>query len=211
MIMPPHGRKNNIRFLFRWLDNINNPFIVEIGMTRNLHKLAWKHDGYFTLIMSWYLCNRNKGQLLSVDIDPVAIKNCKTLLKQFNIPMVKTKLICDDAFNIKNHFDRKIDFLYLDAWDYTISNPQYNLFINEEVNTFSEKNHLEIFKLLEPCLKHNALVAIDDVLNIQNYTGKGKLLIPYLLKNNYSIIPKSLNRDKSILERDVYQLMFRKI
>ena len=210
MIMPPYGRKNNIRFLFKYLSSINNPYIVEIGMTRNLHKLSWKHDGYFTLIVSWYLHNYNKGKLISVDIDHQAIRNCKFLLNEYYIPTLKTQLICDDAFNIKKYINKKIDVLYLDAWDYTISNPDYNLYIDEKINSFSEKNHLEIFKVLENDLNHYALVIIDDVLDINDYTGKGKLLIPYLLDKGYRIIPQTLKHDKSIAERQIYQLILQK-
>ena len=210
MRKPPYGRKSNMSLLFHHLDSLQDPYIVEIGMTRDLHPYAWMHDGYFTLIMSWYLVNRGVGDLLSIDIDPDALINCRKLLQSYKIPETNLTLVNDDAFQIIPTITRPIDVLYLDAWDYTIHVPEHRIYIDEHVNRISEENHLLAFKEFESHLAEDHLIIIDDVLSLDDYTGKGKMLIPYLLDNGYSIDQRTLQRDAEIKERPVYQLFLRK-
>ncbi len=207
MIKPPYGRKQNIEYIFNYLDNIKEPLIFEVGMTRNLHPWAWMHDGYFTLIMNWYLEENNKGKIISVDIDLNALKNCKLLLEEYSASQKRSELICCDIFKYDYDNKQNIDILYLDAWDYTIHVPEYGLYLDDEININSEKNHLNAFLYMEKYLNKDSLIIIDDVLNTNTYEGKGKQLIPYMLNNGYSIIPQSLIKDEDIKERDIYQLI----
>jgi hypothetical protein len=62
------------------------------------------------------------------------------------------------------------DFLYLDAMD-----------ADEKTFIDSSVIHYQMFKAYESKLKSGSIIAIDDILDVEKYIGKGYVLIPYLL------------------------------
>ena len=82
-------------------------------------------------------------------------------------------------------FPKKIDLLYLDAWDVT-PGEQY------------AQNHLTAFMVAEPNLNDKHIILIDDTdiawsdthgFSIDNkaLAGKGELLVPVLLERGYKL------------------------
>jgi hypothetical protein len=176
MLKPPYSR---ILTFDKTLELLSEtPTIVEFGMTRQ--EGNYDGDGYSTILFGWYVVEHG-GKFISVDIDPNNIVISHRILKQYEIPTENIYLTCGDATNFLKLFPiENIDLIYLDAWDWIGT---------EEEKQISENAHLEVFYDIEPKLSDNALILIDDIWNRKTYDGKGKLLIPYLLKNdNYELI-----------------------
>ena len=68
----------------------------------------------------------------------------------------------------------KIDILFLDGWDK--GTPEY------------AEQHLEAFKSSKDKLSDTHLILIDDTDYLTEDGGKDKLLSPYLIENNYSML-----------------------
>ena len=68
----------------------------------------------------------------------------------------------------------KIDILFLDGWDK--GTPEY------------AEQHLEAFKSSTDKLSDTHLILIDDTDYLTEDGGKDKLLSPYLIENNYSML-----------------------
>ena len=68
----------------------------------------------------------------------------------------------------------KIDILFLDGWDK--GTPDY------------AEQHLEAFKSSTDKLSDTHLILIDDTDYLTEDGGKDKLLSPYLMENNYSML-----------------------
>ena len=78
-----------------------------------------------------------------------------------------------DGIKFLKDFKGTIDLLFLDAWDVHYGSP------------YAEK-HLEAYEVAKDKLSKKHIISIDDT-DIAN-GGKGKLLIPHLLNNNYKLI-----------------------
>lgn len=147
--------------------------ILELGMTRGLDN--YDGDGHATLHWAWYVAQFG-GSLVSIDINPHPILITSELLKRYEIPTKNIFLICADAINFLEFFGGYVDLLYLDAWDYLGS--------AEDLENSSQK-HLEAFLKAEARLKEGSLVMIDDIHDVQTFVGKGRYLIPHLIKLGY--------------------------
>jgi hypothetical protein len=199
MEIPKYGRTGFLK-CFEFLNR--DSVIVEIGMQRRFNGDV--SDGCSTSIFSWFI-KENGGILYSVDIiDDYIISNIINL-KEMGLFSENINLICDDGINFFDKFDKynnNIDLIYLDAWDYSGS---------EEDKSNSEKNHLLCFLKAEKFLNDDSIIIIDDINNSDTYEGKGRLLIPYLLSHNYTIVSKGdwKGNDGDIVYND-WQYIFRK-
>jgi len=170
MIQPPFSsrRKNSMEKCFELL-NKDKPIILEFGMTRVLD--GCEGDGYSTIHWAYQIAQYG-GSLISIDIDPQTINVSSALIKFYEISTNNIFLVCADAMSFLDSFElKKIDLLYLDAWDYLG---------NQEELDKSSKMHLQAFLKCEPMLKSGSLVLIDDILDTQTLIGKGKEVIPYM-------------------------------
>lgn len=170
--IPEHGREGFIH-VFNNLINKQKPVLLEIGTQRSYSM----GDGCSTTVLGWY-CKNYSGHLYSVDIDT---DFSERLVYDLNLNKYVTT-VQQDAIEFIKTFDKKIDFLYLDAWDWGPED------IDKKI---SEEKHIEFFNLVESKLSNDALILIDDVINPITYDGKGKKLIPYLLDNGYYLIHRS--------------------
>jgi len=177
--IPEHGRDGFIPVLNN-LYKRQNPVLLEIGTQRSYSM----GDGCSTTLLGWY-CKNYSGHLWTVDIDTsFSEKNIKELKLDKNVTVVQ-----QDAMIFVETFKERIDFLYLDAWDWGPTN---------EDRKIAEEMHIKFFKLVEPLLKDDAIILIDDIVNQETYDGKGKQLIPYMLESGYELIHTS------------YQFLFKK-
>lgn len=127
-------------------------------------------DGCSTLI--WGTWAKQTGACVySVDVDPQAIKESRNACgpNKKNI-----KFVCSDSVAFLEQFNKPIDFLYLDSYDFEISNPEA-----------SQQHHLKEIAAAFPLLHENSIVMIDDC--DLPYGGKGKLAIQYLLDRGWMI------------------------
>lgn len=177
-IPPEHGRGGFIPAInYIKNNNIYNPIIIEIGTQREFNNTG---DGSSTTFFSWFV-NTYNGEFYSIDIESDYIENGRIELKNKGLLTNRVHLICDDGMRFIEKFNKKINLLYLDGWDYRGTDYEKKL---------SEEKHLECFMKSEKLLTDNSLILIDDVINQDTFEGKGHLLIPYLIKNNYNIILK---------------------
>lgn len=159
----------------------NHKIILEIGSIRKSmnHDIdSFNPECCNDSHSTFFWKNYTNAEIFTVDID----KNCKNIIN--NDKRLKDVIaITEDAINYAKSFDKKIDLLFLDAWD---------VFYSSE---YTEK-HLEVYTILKENLSDNCLILIDDT-DIGN-GGKGKLIIPQLIKDGFECI---INRRQSLFIR----------
>ena len=200
MRKPPFGRVQGFTRAMELLERKTDPVIVEVGTTRRQGN--WLADGYSTPLFGWYAA-RYGGALVSIDIDPQAAELCRAIFAEFDIPLDRTELVAADGIEYLTDFDRPIDLLYLDGWD-------YSLFDTEEAfdeRLASEQAHLECFLAAEPHLAPGAVVLVDDCMETRSWLGKGRRLIPYLMARKYRMDPVSLTPQENCHPPQVYQYL----
>jgi len=155
--------------------------MVEVGCTRNLTE----QDSTFHLAN---FCKKNDIHFVTVDVNEDNIKTCKERLKEIN-PEFEAVASTGEEFLKK--YDKKIDFLYLDGFDYFHNfhsqgrKDNYKKYLGLEITDENCWNmHLNCVK--NSTMSDNGIICINNVLN-NEYAGKGKLAIPYLMKNNYEV------------------------
>lgn len=171
------------------LDTKQHNIIVEIGSMRkscnhSLDEYDYEccNDGHSSIFLA-----RSSSEFHTVDIDMECAKLTRLELKKFNL-WDKSNVYCGDGIKFLNKFDKKINLLYLDAWDVEYPN--------------HAEMHLEAFKVAENKLSEKAIILIDDTdigfsldkgfhNDEECLGGKGKLLIPFLIENkNYKLLFK---------------------
>lgn len=80
----------------------------------------------------------------------------------------------DDSIEFLKNFNRPIDFLYLDSFDFDAQNPDP-----------SQQHHFKEIMAAYPSLTKKSVVMIDDC--DLPHGGKGKLVIEYLLNKGWKI------------------------
>ena len=155
--------------------------LVEIGSTRNLSE----QNSTYHLAK---ICNSNKMNFITVDIDEDSYNISKNILFQIN-PTFQAILSKGEDF-LKN-YNNKIDFLYLDGFDFYHKfhsderKDKYKKYLNLDITDENCWNmHLNCVK--NYILKNNGAICINNVVD-DTYKYKGKLAVPYLLDNNYKI------------------------
>lgn len=163
--------------------------ILEIGCMRvnlNHHPdiitYGCCNDGH-----SSYLFARTGWNVISVDINPNSITMARETCCNFS----NTEFIVCDGIEYATQriaHPIKIGLLFLDAWDF--GEPD------------SMENHLKFYQIIKPFLNEDCLILIDDTDLLYDdekkeyfpdeecLSGKGKLLIPELVKNGYEIVFK---------------------
>jgi len=185
-------RKKPYIFIKQALNELNScshKIIVEIGSMRKScdHDLddynqECCNDGHSSLLLA-----RGADEFHTVDINMECSKLTRSELKKFNL-WNKSNVYCGDGIKFLKDFDRKINLLYLDAWDVEYPN--------------HAEMHLEAFKIAEDKLDKKAVILIDDTdigfssekgfhNDEECLGGKGRLLIPFLSKNkNFKMLFK---------------------
>ncbi len=142
--------------------------IIETGTIRNPNN--WK-DGNSGFLFS-ELVKIHGGFVKSVDIDQKAVDTAN----KFVDPNYYRSYCSDSVDWLKNQTDlNSIDLFYLDSYDVE--------WFNDEP---SAEHHLKEFLVIEPFLKSNSIVAIDDnsFLLSGKRTGKGRKIFEYLESKN---------------------------
>jgi hypothetical protein len=172
--------------------NVNNKIMVEIGCVRS------ESEQNSTLHLATF-CNENKIHFITVDVDPDNINLAKHFLTLINPAFESVVSRGEDFLQTFNH---KIDFLYLDGFDFyhpyhsQERKEKYNKYLNLEITNENCWNmHLECVKVCK--MAENGIICINNVYD--GYNAKGKLAIPYLLDNNYHL--NSLQHECAILSK----------
>jgi hypothetical protein len=146
--------------------------VVETGTSRNGLSNC-RGDGCSTPIFSTWL--REVGaEFYSVDIDPAAIECASKATEGLG----NVFYVCGDSVRFLKSFDRTIDFLYLDSYDFDEKNPLP-----------SQLHHLKEIEAAYPFLTERSVVMIDDCALPRG--GKGALAINFLQQRGWRILEKS--------------------
>ena len=155
--------------------------LVEIGSTRSLTE----QDSTYHLAT---FCNANKIHFITVDVDEDSYNVAKQRLENINPTFQAILSKGEDFLKIYN---KKIDFLYLDGFDFyheyhsTERKDKYKKYLNLEITNENCWNmHLECVK--NYIVNNTGTICINNVID-DSYNHKGKLAVPYLLDNNYKI------------------------
>ncbi len=167
-------RRDTFRRTLELMDKTGAKNIVETGTSREgLH--GAKSNGAATIVFGKW-AQLNQGIVHSVDISEKSVMTAqKEVVSQGLVEFVKIHL--SDSIKFLESFTEKVDFLYLDSYDYSD---------DIEVQLKSQTHHLKEFKAIEQQLHEKSIVLIDDC-DLPN-GGKGKLVVEYMLKKGWKIL-----------------------
>jgi hypothetical protein len=170
---PETGRNNSFLKIIEILEETyNEPIvIVETGCIRNITEDSKFGDGWSTL--NWcYYAKKTNSKVYVVDINENHLNQSKKIVP----PSEFVEYTQDDSVQYLQTFDKKIDLLFVDSYDYC----------GDEENIKKCHNHSlnEIIAAWDK-LKEHCFVLLDDVFSDVSWDGKGKLSIPYLLENGF--------------------------
>jgi len=174
-------RRNTYKRVLSLLEKTKAKVLIETGTSREGLKGA-KSNGAATIVYGKW-AKLNKAHLHSVDISDKSIRIAKQEVEKQNLSSNVT-LHLNDSVEFLNKFEEKVDFLYLDSYDYTKDKAQQLL---------SQKHHLAEFIAIEDKLHKNSIVLIDDC-DLEG-GGKGKLVIEYMKEKDW------------LIEMEAYQIL----
>jgi len=163
--------------LLRTLELLNErkaKILLETGIARK-GILQTRADGASTIVFGTW-AKKNNAHLYSVDIDPVATQMAGEAIAHLGLNKYVTPVTSDSVSYLKG-FDQKVDFLYLDSYDFPKG--------DTDGQRKSQEHHLKEFRAIENQLHDRSIVLIDDC-RLPN-GGKGKLVMDYLLANGWKI------------------------
>lgn len=150
--------------------------MVETGTSRG-GLTAFEGDGGSSVIFSQFATDHS-AQFYSVDIDRVALNKASEAVKQV-VGKVGPNLhfVQSDSIQFLTNFPEKIDFLYLDSYDFDFNDPLP-----------SQMHHLREIEAAYPHLTPQTIIMIDDC--DLPLGGKGLLVIEFLLNKGWTILEK---------------------
>jgi hypothetical protein len=173
-----NGRYPTFTEAFNLINERNVRTIVETGTAR-CGDTNFDGDGGSTILFGHWAFDHN-AQMFSVDISESHIEIAKKVTQPY---LSNLHYVLQDSVAFLESFEGPIDFLYLDSWDYSETDPHpaqiHNL---KEVIAAYDKLH------------DKSIIMIDDC-NIPG-GGKGKLAIEYLLERGWH---KHTNKHQVIL------------
>jgi len=166
------------------LHSINGKVAVEIGSMRtpidgDVYNFDFQSsmEGHSSLLFAI-----SSQEFHTVDIDMDVSKIAFKILKKLDTK--NWNVYNGDGIKFLKEFKNKIDLLFLDAWD--VGTQDY------------AENHLKAYEVAKPHLSKQHIILIDDTdigqtpekgmhIDQECMGGKGKILIPLLLKNGYKV------------------------
>jgi predicted O-methyltransferase YrrM len=173
-IDPNNRRYSTFLTALNLLTERNVQSIVETGTARHGIKNC-AGDGCSTIIFSEWSTNHG-ASLYSVDINPEALHRAEQAIPVYNRDCAT--FILGDSIEFLFNFEKQIDFLYLDSYDFNASRP-----IQSQLHYFRE------IMAAYPWLTPQSIVMIDDC--DLPHGGKGKYAIDYLLERGWTILKSS--------------------
>ncbi len=145
--------------------------LIETGTARFGKGNFWGDGGSTYVFAEW--ASQNGGVFYTVDIDAEALAAARRDLDPEFVDFVE--FVQSDSIEFLRNFTQKIDFLYLDSYDFDINDP-----------IPSQQHHLDEIIAVYPCLTTETIIMIDDVG--LPYGGKGKLVIDYLIECGWKVV-----------------------
>lgn len=190
---PVRDRATSFEIIFELLDQKEdkNFLIVETGCMRSDHgQLAFGDDGASTFIFDDFI-NFYDGEVLSVDINQNNVNHAKSMVSP------KTKVECMDSveflWNLPSK--KKIDFLYLDSYDFDPENP-----------IPSQLHHVKELCAVMKNLKKGTIIVVDDHLNTPEFASYRSTLAK---GGKAGFIENFMSNIKAEVLHDGYQIVWR--
>lgn len=162
-------RYDSLAMTMQLLHQRNAKILVETGTARGGEADCNGAGGSTIIFGDW--AYQNDAKLFSVDINPSALQ----VAQNSTIPYADNiEFVCSDSVKYLSEFDKPIDFLYLDSFDFVSENP-----------TPSQEHHLKEIIAVYPKLHEGTIILIDDCGPPLPYGGKGKLAINYLTSKGW--------------------------
>jgi hypothetical protein len=189
--MPSHTVLSNyIERTFK-RDFLKNKTLIEIGSSREIIKQQNSSE-YFIKF-----CKKYEMKFISIDMDPECSNNVKKFAEDNKFDNIQ--IITDKGETFLKNYKNPIDFIYIDAFDFWHENhskkrkESYKKNLNVELNSddiLCHKMHFDCaFHMINNNLiKKDTVLSFDDILNKNATKGKGVTAIPFLLKNNMTVV-----------------------
>lgn len=171
-------RRDTFVETLKLLEKRKGKVIVETGTSRDGLQNT-KGDGAATLVFGQW-AKKNNGEMISVDISEDSIKGSEEGIKEQHLEDFVT-LHLSDSVAFLEQFNRTIDLLYLDSYDYSLH--------DEEIQRKSQEHHLKEFIAVEDKLHENSIILIDDC-DLPG-GGKGKVVVEHMLKKDWVVIKEA--------------------
>lgn len=173
-------RRNSFLLALKLLSDNHVKVMVETGTARYGTQNFWGDGGSTIIFGEW--ASHNDADFFTVDLANWAMENAKNASKAYE---KNINYVVGDSIEFLKKFNKPIDFLYLDSFDFDENNPLP-----------SQEHHLKEIIAAYPFLHEKTIVMIDDCA--LPYGGKGTLAIEYLISKNWNII---FNGYQTILSR----------
>jgi len=145
---------------------------VETGTARENGN--WVGDGQSTIVFGAF-AQRYRTHLWTCDLNPAAIESSQRATNGLH-PNISFHT--GDSLEFLRNFDRPIDFLYLDSFDFGL-NP------GDDPNP-PQDHALKEYQAARPRLHTNSIILVDDCA--LQHGGKGGKVIPYMLGEGWRVI-----------------------
>jgi hypothetical protein len=190
---PIRNRADSFYLIFNELEKIKNDnfIIVETGCMRSDHgDLCFGDDGASTFIFDDFIIFYD-GEVLSVDINQSNVNHAKSMVS------TKTIVECMDSveflWNLPS--SKKIDFLYLDSYDFDPDNP-----------IPSQLHHVKELCAVMKNLKKGTIIVVDDHLNTSEFDSYRSTLAK---GGKAGFIENFMTNVKAEVLHDGYQIVWR--
>ena len=170
-------RRNSFRLCMNLMEERNAKVLVETGVARKGLRNT-KYDGASTIVFGLW-SKLHDAYLYSVDIDPIAVEEARKEVEKNELSQV-VELHVSDSVAYLQRFKQKVDFLYLDSYDY----PKHD----RAEQIASQEHHLKEIKAIENQFHDKTVILIDDCDKPGG--GKGKLVIDYMKSKEWKVIYK---------------------
>jgi hypothetical protein len=141
-------RAPSFAMMLNHIVGIHQPLVVETGCARQEDN--FEGDGMSTTIFDTFI-DYHGGEFYSVDINPDNIGLAKATAKVANLTCSDSVKFLYEQSKVWIAQNRKIDLLYLDSFDFDMSNPHP-----------SSLHHIFELTAIMPCLREGTMVCVDD-------------------------------------------------
>lgn len=187
--MPSHGILVDA-ILDRKFQNLSGKSLIEIGSTREI--VSYQNSSEFFI----KFCKKHNMKFISIDMDPKCSENALNFCKKHNFDNYLIKTMKGEDF-LKD-YKEKIDFIYLDAFDFwhpghsDIRKESYKNNLGVELSQDDKLCHQMHYEcayhmINNKCVTKDTIICHDDIVTSDAKKGKGVLSIPYLLENGFKI------------------------
>tara|TARA_R110002074_G_scaffold82962_2_gene185002 strand:+ start:983 stop:1585 length:603 start_codon:yes stop_codon:yes gene_type:complete len=187
--MPSHKLLTNA-IEERFFSSLSGKTLIEIGSTREIVSNQNSSEYFITF------CKKHNMKFISIDMDPKCSENALNFCKKHNFDNYLIKTMKGEDF--LQDYTEKIDFIYLDAFDFwhpnhgDVRKESYKQNLGVELSADDNLCHQMHYEcayhmINNKCVTKDTIICHDDIVTPDAKRGKGVLSIPYLLENGFKI------------------------